>query len=853
MVYRSSANIGGTNYEGWWVLGDYDTNSFQQLRFQANIKAANEAIVAGNIIVNNGSGYFHLKKGAQFNLRYPILYAGSAIAADGTNNNAYTFIAFTVTTTQNITLTPYEPVFIKGTLSGGSFTPASTTPLTQTIPTAAETSNPHYVLLGMAYSTTGMYLMPNHPVYMYSSGGFGEVVNTALVALYDNNNKDLTTYVATGSISGETLTLKNGNGAKVTDITIPDKKVEQSVTTTSDFRPLVLGATHSTSVALTSTVRDVTYVSNNFYVKPSTGELHATKFVGDLEGTASEATHAVNADIAIYDSLNQEIISTYLADFTISNNNKDKVVISLKDGQGHVLRSRDIPAASTTTAGVITANTTIQTITGPKVIDANGSLEMKGNLTVSKSSGFNYTGIETGSSAGARPVWFSYLGANGKPVVNNNFTYDPSTKTLTVENITGTVTSAIKDGLDQEITATYIKYGTPAFNVTSSTGTFDYTDGNNRAGQTALPIATDQVSGLMTAVAQTFAGIKTFKDRIVVPYNKMGISFREDNTNYTTGLVYGTAGNENLALVFKNNVDSFMIATNSDPASWGSSTWQSVTPSIHVKQKSLYVNTLIANGSNPSYNFQVTGTSYLNGQTTTEGLAPDANLSHNIGSQSFIYKELYTSILNLQRKSVATGGVISWYDKTFYNWYTYMQDAGNGQAPDGGKPSTLASVTSWAIRSMIENTNGYGWIWEAKAGSAKKTDTTSAATPLMALSSNTGKLYLTNDLNIIMGDTDKFVHYLYNYANTGASWRAGVLGSGSGNTNYYVIQSTTSGTSASTWTNTLRIGQDKFDVTVGGEGSSFGIANTTTNTGAGISLYGGAPTSGAPNQGFFFA
>jgi hypothetical protein len=69
-----------------------------------------------------------------------------------------------------------------------------------------------------------------------------------------------------------------------------DTKVRQSVTTTSNYRPLLLGAKNSTSTSsLADTVTDESYTSTLFYVKPSTGDLYATSFNGALNGNASTA------------------------------------------------------------------------------------------------------------------------------------------------------------------------------------------------------------------------------------------------------------------------------------------------------------------------------------------------------------------------------------------------------------------------------------------------------------------------------------------------------------------------------------------------------------------------------------
>ena len=157
----------GTYYQ---VVGDLDTNNFDRIRYSGTIKCSTTAIVANNIIVGSNGVYQHLKLGSAFDITYPILIAASAIAASATGNNNYKALAMTVTTTQSITLTAYKPVYIKGTLSGTTFTPVSTTPLTQTVPTTAD--GYQYILVGLAYSTTGMYLLAENPIYEYKNGIF---------------------------------------------------------------------------------------------------------------------------------------------------------------------------------------------------------------------------------------------------------------------------------------------------------------------------------------------------------------------------------------------------------------------------------------------------------------------------------------------------------------------------------------------------------------------------------------------------------------------------------------------------------------------------------------------------------
>ena len=76
---------------------------------------------------------------------------------------------------------------------------------------------------------------------------------------------------------------------------------------------------------------------------------------------------------------------------------------------------------------------------------------------------------------------------------------------------------------------------------------------------------------------------------------------------------------------------------------------------------------------------------------------------------------------------------------------------------------------------------------------------------------------MTGNLRFRLCDTDKHILFDYDGDNTaGASWRIGALGTGSSDTNYFVIQSGTSTTTATTWNNAIRIGQNTFDAAFGG-------------------------------------
>ena len=91
--------------------------------------------------------------------------------------------------------------------------------------------------------------------------------------------------------------------------------------------------------------------------------------------------------------------------------------------------------------------------------------------------------------------------------------------------------------------------------------------------------------------------------------------FRTNGT-YESGIYYHTTGNEALVFANKSNVTSWIFA-NTSPS--GRADWTTLSPGLQIKNKSVYINSLIGNGVTPSYNFYVNGTSYMNGNLTMGG------------------------------------------------------------------------------------------------------------------------------------------------------------------------------------------------------------------------------------------
>ena len=182
---------------------DSNSNTYDRTYHNGAIKAKT-AIAASNLIVGDSGGYWHLKAGIAFDITYPLLYASAKISAGATATNTYIIIPFAVATTQALTMVAYKALFIKGTLNGTLFTPISTAPLTQDIPTTED--GYQYMYVGDAYSTASAYLMPDHPIYEFKDGAF------RLYGSTDNN----TIYTFTDGTNGFTVTPSGGTAQTVT-------------------------------------------------------------------------------------------------------------------------------------------------------------------------------------------------------------------------------------------------------------------------------------------------------------------------------------------------------------------------------------------------------------------------------------------------------------------------------------------------------------------------------------------------------------------------------------------------------------------------------------------------------------
>lgn len=169
---------------------------------------------------------------------------------------------------------------------------------------------------GTGYPTTFNILDKNDKIMVRTEG-----------TINSNGNIGWNTYVRNYNTSGTQVAQKglsftmNKDGnltwsvsdapAFKTAIGNPERTVRQSVTTTTNYRPLLSGANNAaTRTGLTTTVDGESYISDNFFVQPSSGCLYATNLVAHTEGTGTvyfslwrnggRSFHIENANGAMY-------------------------------------------------------------------------------------------------------------------------------------------------------------------------------------------------------------------------------------------------------------------------------------------------------------------------------------------------------------------------------------------------------------------------------------------------------------------------------------------------------------------------------------------------------------------------
>lgn len=167
---------GSTTGGAWRVLNPY-TNSTYNLanRTHATAIKALEAIAKQKLICGDSNGYVAIGASKTFDLSYPILYATAAITANATSTSTCeTYSSITYTTTGAIESGGANLIiYLKGTVSGNTFTIAPTNFFTTVEPTSE--NGFYYIPLGVMSSETAGNFVTSNRLFAYIDGAFQSV------------------------------------------------------------------------------------------------------------------------------------------------------------------------------------------------------------------------------------------------------------------------------------------------------------------------------------------------------------------------------------------------------------------------------------------------------------------------------------------------------------------------------------------------------------------------------------------------------------------------------------------------------------------------------------------------------
>ncbi len=264
--------------------------------------------------------------------------------------------------------------------------------------------------------------------------------------------------------------------------------------------------------------------NSDFYFNPS-----STTAWEHLDGTTAPAHELLTvarikglAFQALKDDTGNTIKHTYFAGVGLTNH-ASAPYYTFYDGVNNAFSpTLPLPVANATNAGIITTGD--QTITGKKTIDANGSLYVAG------ASAFYFTGIQTNTTGGARPIWFAHKDRLTTPSYNNSFTFNPGSTVgwqgkdgdttsptatahglITADRFRGLAYQALYDDIS---TSVPIKKKYVAGITLTEDGAAPYYivyDGTNNhlISSLRIPVASNTYAGVITTGAQTITGAKT--------------------------------------------------------------------------------------------------------------------------------------------------------------------------------------------------------------------------------------------------------------------------------------------------------------------------------------------------------
>ena len=180
-------------YDGtyWRATAIPNSNNYDRRLHNNAVKAAAN-IAQYKICCGTSAGYKAIAASVTFDLSYPLLYLSSAnqsgqnyaVASGGTSTAFYEALP-SVTFTNTATIESggaYKMLYLKGTVSGNTFTVAASNFLTTVVPSAVTDPTAFYIPLGMMTSATAGYFATSKDLYAYADDKFRQVNPTDIVS-----------------------------------------------------------------------------------------------------------------------------------------------------------------------------------------------------------------------------------------------------------------------------------------------------------------------------------------------------------------------------------------------------------------------------------------------------------------------------------------------------------------------------------------------------------------------------------------------------------------------------------------------------------------------------------------------
>ena len=237
--------------------------------------------------------------------------------------------------------------------------------------------------------------------------------------------------------------------------------VTQSNTTTSNYRPILMGYNNSTDTStLTTTVTNQVMASSSIYAQPSTGTLFATTFSGALSGNASSATKWATA----------RNINGLSVDGTANRVNYGTCSTAAAT-QAKIV---DCAGFSLITGSEITVKFTVTNTASNPTLNVNGT----GNKAIK----YRGSNITAGYLAANRTYTFRYDGTNYDLVGDINTDTNTDTKVTQTNTTTSSAYRLLMSYNANDTTQTVGVRKSAKFTANPSTGVFTASGGASFGG-----------------------------------------------------------------------------------------------------------------------------------------------------------------------------------------------------------------------------------------------------------------------------------------------------------------------------------------------------------------------------------